>query len=141
MPFPAPAVQPAERPSTLSWRAVTLRIVAFMPVLGILKFVSFWFDDLSRDHAGTFARRLVEEATGACAAVPVLLLFLWVARRVPMERARWRHALAVHAATFFVGSALHTSLMAVLRWVLFPALGLGPYDYGRLPERFVMEGA
>jgi two-component system LytT family sensor kinase len=128
-------------PNRRWWHSTAARLLALATALAAVKFVSFWFDDLSRAHEGTFATRLLEEATGAYAAIPFLLLFLWVARRVPIERARWKRVVVVHAATFVVGSLLHTSLMAVLRWMLFPAFGLGSYDYGRFPERFVMEGA
>jgi LytS/YehU family sensor histidine kinase len=46
---------------------------------------------------------------------------------------------AVHAAVLPVFSALHTSWNWATRSALFPLLGLGRYDYGRMPLRYAME--
>ena len=36
-------------------------------------------------------------------------------------------------------AAISTSLMWASRSILFPLVGLGPYNYGHMPERYFME--
>jgi LytS/YehU family sensor histidine kinase len=51
---------------------------------------------------------------------------------------RWR-TLPQHVALLIGASIATTSLMWGARVMLFPAVGLGPYDYGAMPARYFME--
>ena len=130
---PAP---PARRPPHAA--RVLIAVVAFTAI-GLLRFSYLYLDDVVRDHPGTFLARLIEESTGAYAA---LLLFggvVWLFLRFPLDRPGWRRRVPVHVLGVLVYSAVHTSMLWGSRVVLFPLAGLGPYDYGRMPTRYAME--
>jgi signal transduction histidine kinase len=116
-----------------------LAAIAVFALVGTLEFAYFYLDDLTRGHAGTLGIRLLEEATGAGSAFVLAIGIVYLARRFPLERGRWRANLPVHAAGVVAFTLLHTSLMWASRSVLAPLLGLGPYDYGRFPTRYFME--
>jgi hypothetical protein len=105
----------------------------------LLRFTYLYLDDVTRSHAGTFEARFVEELTGTAAAAALFGGIVWVERRHPLSAGRWRRNWPWHVAALVLYSAVHTSLMAVSRWTLFPLLGLGSYDYGILPIRYLME--
>jgi len=102
----------------------------------------FWYkylDDLVRDHPGTLTPRLIEELPGAVYCVPLIVAIATIGWYFPVNRSNWRRALPVHVATLLAFSAVHTSLNWACRVVLFALLGLGPYDYGHMPLRYLME--
>jgi sensor histidine kinase YesM len=108
-------------------------------VLGGLGLSYRYLDDLARGHAGTFPQRLVEEATGVYAAFVLLPLVFRVARFALFERRGWTRRIAALLIAAVGFSLVHTSLMALSRHLLFPALGLGAYDYGIMRYRYPME--
>ncbi|HVX40224.1 MAG TPA: histidine kinase [Gemmatimonadaceae bacterium] len=124
-----------ERPPRLSWPAV----LAMFTAIGVLRFTYFYLDDITRGHAGTLASRLLEESTGAYAAMLVFPIIALAERWFPLTQDRWRRNLWGHAAAFASFTALHTTLMWASRAVISPLAGLGAYDYGRMPWRYFME--
>ncbi len=113
--------------------------LAVHTVFFVLRFLYVWLDDLVREEGGTLLTRLIEEGTGACSSFLMsgFLLLLW--RRLPLSREDvWRRAPAYLAVMTALG-VVDTSLMWVSRTLLFPMFGLGPYDYGRMPLRYLME--
>jgi len=102
----------------------------------------FWYkylDDLVRDHTGTLPSRLIEELPGAIYCVPLIAAIATIGWYVPFSRSNWRRAFPVHVATLVGFSVIHTTLNWACRVVMFKLLGLGPYDYGRMPLRYLME--
>ena len=88
---------------------------------------------------GTLVARVIEEATGAYAAAILfvgIVAFVW---RFPLDRPGWRRRLWPHLGALVAFSAAHTTLMFVSRTIIFAALGMGRYDYGYLPARYLME--
>lgn len=133
----APTLELEDRPPTIRWGFV----LAFFVVAFVLRFANFYLDDLARQMPGTFARRAIEEGTGVVASAlffPIAVLF---ERRFPIDRGRWRRAWLAHLAGYAAYSVLHTTMLALSRAVLFPALGMGTYDYGLLSARYFMESA
>lgn len=62
----------------------------------------------------------------------------WV-RRLPLdEPAGWRR-LPLYGVALLVFSAIHTSWNWGVRELVHPLVGLGDYDYGRMPLRYAME--
>jgi two-component system LytT family sensor kinase len=98
-----------------------------------------YLDDLSRQHAGTFGRRLLEESTGVYSVFLLLPLVLLFARYYLFECQGWVRRVAWHISGAIVFSFLHTTIMALSRQILAPALGMGPYDYGIMTYRYPME--
>jgi two-component system LytT family sensor kinase len=68
--------------------------------------------------------------------MPFVLLF---ARYYLFECRGWVRRVAWHVSGAIVFSFLHTTIMAVSRQILSPAVGLGPYDYGIMTYRYPME--
>ncbi len=105
----------------------------------LLRFTYMWLDDVVRAVSNTFLPTLVEEASGALGSA-LLSVFIYVAwRRAPLrgEHVWWRAIEYVVLGVLI--SFANTSFMWGSRSVAFPLLGLGEYDYGRMPLRYLME--
>jgi two-component system, LytTR family, sensor kinase len=107
----------------------------------LLIFCYRYLDDLTRGHQGTFTTRLIEEFTGGYSAALLFLLVLKFARRFRINGENWMRRLPVHLLAAIGFSLVHTTMMAVSRQVIFPLAGLGQYDYGIMPIRYLMEMA
>jgi two-component system LytT family sensor kinase len=117
------------------WRALAGLGLA----IGILNFLYYWLDDVSRANAEPPWTTLVEELTASFGVALLLPFVVAAALRWRLDHPDgWRHA-PFHVAAVLGFSALHTSWNWGTRAVLFPALGFGPYDYGAIPVRYAME--
>ena len=109
--------------------------------LTLLLFGYHYLDDLANGRADTWLQRIIEQMTGAYAALVLLPLILWVTRRFPPQRSRWIAVTAAWIGGALVYTALHTTLMALSRAAIYQALHLGPYDYGIMFFRYPMEAS
>lgn len=116
-------------------------VILTFTVLGVLRFSTFYLDDLTRSHFGTLATRLLEEMTGAYGSLLLFPLVVALERHFPLTRGRWRRHWSVHLGGFLVFSTAHTTFLAVSRDLLSPLFGLGEYDYGRMSVRYFMEAS
>ena len=138
------ATPPAPNARAAWWATYTrpvLWVAAFVGAL-LVSLLLFWYkylDDLVRDHPGTLPSRLIEELTGGLYCVPLIVAIATIGWYYPLDRGRWRKSLPVHIATVILFSVAHTSLNWGARLVLFPLFGQGPYDYGHMPLRYLME--
>jgi two-component system LytT family sensor kinase len=107
--------------------------------LAVLFFLYHYLDDLSRQRAGTFTLRLLEEFTGVYTVFLVLPLVLRVANLYLFKSKGWLRLVVFHLAAAVGFSFVHTSLMALSRWLVAPLIGLGHYDYGDMIYRYPME--
>jgi two-component system, LytTR family, sensor kinase len=114
---------------------------AIFTIFGLLEFSYRYLDDLARNHEHTFARRLLEEMTGAYSAAIFFPLVVWLTRRFSFLKERWYRVLPPHLAAMIAYAALHTTAMAITRHVLAPLLHLGAYDYGIMLYRYPMEAS
>ena len=117
------------------WRAAFV----LFTITGFLRFTYVYFDDVARRETGTLAARLIEESTGTYAA---MILFVGVASfawKYPLDRPGWQKRIPAHIAVLVAVSIAHTTLLLVSRSLIFPVVGLGAYDYGYMPARYVME--
>ena len=104
-----------------------------------LRFTYFWLGDLVEDHHETFLARLIDEGTGALGGA---LLSWFVYRAWCASPLRSPHVAQRLPAYVFLGvvlAAANTSFMWGARRLLYPLAGLGTYDYGRMPLRYLME--
>src|SRR5579871_3619367 len=94
-------------------------------------------DHVARNEPSRWAGILIEQATGYYLAMSLLPSVFFMARRFPPA---WSFRF-VGAQLFAVAcySVVHTSLMWGSRSLIFPLVGLGPYDYGNMPTRYFME--
>jgi len=128
-------VKPTPLPRVRVWTILFLIYTA----LGFFFFEYRYLDDLSRHRDGTFGIRLLEEGTGVYTVFLMLPLVLRFARYYLFECQGWARRIAWHVSGAIFFSFLHTSLMAVSRWILSPMFGMGPYDYGIMTYRYPME--
>jgi|SRR5579864_8656657 len=105
----------------------------------VLIFSYRYLDDLSRQRPGTFAVRFLEEFTGVFTVFLLLPLVLRVADFYLFKVKGWARQIAFHLVAAVGFSFLHTSLMALSRWIIAPLVGLGQYDYGIMRFRYPME--
>jgi len=131
------ASDPEDRPPRLRWGAV----VAFFTVAFVARFAYFYLDDLTRRQAGTFLPRLLEEGTANLASLVLFPIAVYLERRFPMDRGRWRRNWLAHIAGYVAYSIAHTTFIAFSREAVFPLLGQGTYDYGVMSVRYFMEAA
>ncbi len=89
----------------------------------------------------TFRAHLIEEMAAAYAAALLFPLVLKFARRYRPDRRNWPRRLHLHLLALVAFSIAHTTLNGLFRFLLFPLVGLGSYDFGVLSLRYGMEFA
>lgn len=109
--------------------------------IGLLFFSYHYLDDLARQQAGTAGSRFVEEMTGAYSAFVLVPFVIALSRRFPFTASTWSIAVLAQIGGFVGYSVIHTSLMGLSRLLIFPLVGLGPYDYGLMGYRYPMEAS
>jgi two-component system, LytTR family, sensor kinase len=82
---------------------------------------------------------LIDEVGAAWAAAAAVPAIVALARRFPLDRRGWLFRLPAHAAVALAYGVYHTSAMWATRAILYPLAGLGAFDFGRMPVRYVME--
>ncbi|HEX5076152.1 MAG TPA: histidine kinase [Gemmatimonadaceae bacterium] len=122
-----------------SRRGVWTVAVLLFTVTGALRFAYKYFDDVARGEAGTVLRRAIEESTGAYTAAVLFVAVVAFVWRHPLDRSGWRARLPAHVAALVAYSLAHTTLMFLTRTAIFRLIGMGAYDYGYMPARYVME--
>lgn len=131
---PASAIESAADWRTF-WRLSAVVHLAFF----LLRFVYLWLDDLVREDTGTALSRGIEEFTGSFGSFLLSGLIFAVWTRWSLREAPTGVRLPGYLALGMGASVLNTSFMWATRSLLFPLLGLGTYDYGRMPLRYAME--
>ncbi len=144
MTFIAPAREVDAVPGIDHLEPPTRRLVwtvalSMFTVTGALRFTYMYFDDVARRETGTLVHRAVEESTGAYTAAVLFVAVVAFVWRYPLDRPGWRMRVPAHVAALVAYSIAHTTLMFVSRTVIFRLLGMGAYDYGYMPARYVME--
>ena len=97
--------------------------------------LSYVSNALSRSPLLTFS----EEAAGGLAGLVVFPLIYLMAIRFPLISTKWRFNLVAHLVALCLISIIHTTVIALLRMVVFPWLGFGNESYGYMPARYPME--
>jgi hypothetical protein len=119
----------------LNWRLVC----GVFGLLFICLFTYKYLDFVANGEYVSPLRPLIEEGGGALAGLLLFPVPYWVAVRFPLLSSTWWRNLPVHLLAVCVLSFLLTTIMAVERNILFPLVGLGPYHYGYMPVRYLME--
>ncbi len=115
-------------------------IVLLVNLLGLLNFSIVSTTWLAEHDRMPLKCPLLWEMTGAYSFLAVLSVMLAVFRRFPLERGHLARRVPLYAGVFVVLTVVHTLLMWGSRIVLHGLLGWGPYDYGDMRYRFLMEG-
>jgi two-component system, LytTR family, sensor kinase len=118
------------------WRAV-LWLFALGTALGLLLSSQQLVDDIADGGSNRILGLLLKELTGAYAAVVMVPVMVWMARRYPFSGGRALAHLLPHALAVVGIGVAHTLLMVGSRALLFPAFGLDAPDSGGLLARFL----
>lgn len=108
-------------------------------VFFILRFTYVWLDDVVREDRATFLTRFIEEGTGSFGSFALSGLVFVAWRRAPLRGPAFWRRLPAYLLLGLALSALNTSFMWASRSAIFPLAGLGAYDYGAMPLRYLME--
>ena len=130
----APAPAPARRVA----RGFALWLGA-VGLSGLLLFLYHYLAALAVREPRTPLAPFIEELTGAFVGGLLFFPIRWLARRLPLTARDWPRRLPVYLLSLPVFGFAATTLMWGLRSALFPLAGLGAYDYGVMPLRYLME--
>lgn len=119
-----------------SRRRVVLVAFAIWTALGLLYFAYQYLDVFARGRTEPFHEKLIEELTAAWGTLPIAAVIFWATPR--LARRGWR-TVASHLGLACVLSLFHTTWNWATRTLAYAALGLGPYDYGIMSVRYLME--
>lgn len=107
--------------------------------VGLLQAWYFHLATLAEGYESNFAKPLVQELTGVFGAGLIFFGVLTVVRKLPLRQGLWLRHLPGHVCALVVLSMAHTTWNWGTRELLFRLVGLGDYDYGIMPVRYVME--
>jgi len=113
-----------------------LTIFGLFTAVGLLLTGYKYLDFGARAIPIAFSVPLVEELTGAWTVALLFPAMVRFARRFPIRHIR---SFPLHLACMAAFSFIHTLMMWGSRSLVFPLLGLGPYNYGIMRMRFPME--
>ncbi len=108
-------------------------------LFGILLFLYHYLAALAVRQPQTPLAPFIEEITGALTGGLLFFPIRELVRRLPLASPRWPRRLPVYLLAVLVFGAAATTLMWGLRSLIFPLAGLGAYDYGVMPLRYLME--
>jgi two-component system, LytTR family, sensor kinase len=108
-------------------------------LLGVLLFLYHYLEALAARHSVPVLSPLISELTGAFTAGLLFFPLRRLVRRWPLTAATWPRRLPLYLAAVPTVGATATTVMWGLRSALFPLAGLGAYDYGIMPLRYLME--
>lgn len=133
---PTTAGAPAQQVTRPQFVGVAAGVTAAM---ALLTFAYRYLDYVANGVSRPWLAPLVEELTGHFGGALLLVPILLWSRRLGVASLRWPARAAWHAAAIALYSGVHTTFNWLSRGALFPVLGLGDYDYGRLAVRYAME--
>ncbi|MEZ5333134.1 MAG: histidine kinase [Thermoanaerobaculia bacterium] len=107
--------------------------------LGLLMFAYHHLGAIAEGDRPPVAKALINELTAALGAGTLYWGIRALVLTRPLTRTAWLGRLPLYLVALGAYSLLHTSSNWALRTLLYPLAGLGPYDYGRMPMRYVME--
>jgi len=107
--------------------------------IGLLFFLYHYLEVLAQGQTQNPLRPFISELTGALTAGLLFFPIRALVRKLPLTRTAWPRRLPVYLAALAVVGVAATTLMWGLRSVLYPLAGLGAYDYGVMPVRYLME--
>ncbi len=121
-------------------RAGLVKLFLLYTALALLQFWYRYLDFLARERSVDWQWPLIEQLTGNYASLILLIVLIMpLTLRVRPDQRPWPRWLPIHAAAVLMYSVVHTTMLWGSRVMIFPLLGLGPYDYGVMPIRYAME--
>ncbi len=118
--------------SPLAWLAIVVAV-------GLLLFVYHYLAVVVEGGRETPWRPFVNELTGALASGLLFFPIRALVRRRPLTAAAWPRRVPLYLLALAACGATATTLIWVLRSAVYPMAGLGRFDYGAMPLRYLME--
>jgi signal transduction histidine kinase len=137
-------MEPADLASTAPprrasrWRAAALWCAAVL-AWSLLLFSYRYLDIVLSGDRETWVAPLINELSGGLAAGLLFFPVRGLVRRLPLRPGALLGRLPAYVAGTLAFAAAHTTLMWAQRELLYPLAGLGNYDYGKMPLRYLME--
>jgi len=118
-----------------------LGVLAFCLVVGVSYGAAVRLDQLANGHDTLPASRaFLWEITGALSAWVALPIIQTAALNASSPRAAgWARFLGLHTVGFALYTCVHIVVMLGVRYLLYPLLGWGEYEYGPMAFRLPME--
>jgi two-component system LytT family sensor kinase len=113
--------------------------LATVAVFGLLLFLYHYLGYLAAGQQRIPLAPFIEELTGALVGGLLFFPVRLLVRRWPLAAGSWPRRLPIYLVAIPLFGATATTLMWGLRALLFPLAGLGPFDYGIMPLRYLME--
>jgi two-component system LytT family sensor kinase len=113
--------------------------IGIVVALGLLLFVYHYLAVVVEGGSESPLDPFISELTGALAGGLMFFPVRGLVRRLPLARGTWPRRLPVYLLALLACGAGATTIMWGLRSLLFPLAGLGRYDYGAMPLRYLME--
>jgi signal transduction histidine kinase len=113
--------------------------LAAVAVPGLLLFLYHYLAVLAVGGRENPLNPFISELTGALVGGLLFFPIRALVRRWPLTRSDWPRRLPVYLLALPAAGALATTMMWGLRSALYPLAGLGAYDYGVMPLRYLME--
>jgi len=113
--------------------------LAAVAVPGLLLFLYHYLAVLAAGKMENPLNPFISELTGALVGGLLFFPIRALVRRWPLTRAGWPRRLPVYLLALPAAGAIATTMMWGLRSILYPLAGLGAYDYGVMPLRYLME--
>ncbi len=134
----APAPVPARRwvcVSELNWPVIFL----VYSLLALISTGTSYYSSLADRHPRPFLYPFIWEFSGYFIGFFLCPLVVTGFSYLRIQRANWHWTVPVHVAISMALGAIHTFLMGVSRQWIYGWLQLGPYDYGDMNYRYLME--
>jgi len=107
--------------------------------IGLLEFWYRYLEILTGRDTDPALAPFINEMSGSFAAGVLFFGVLWLVRHQPLRRSEWPRRVPVYLVGLLLYGASHTTMMWGLRSLFYPLAGLGRYDYGVMPLRYLME--
>ncbi len=120
------------------WRAFA-RWFSIVSAIALLMFSYRYLDPLAAGGKADPLEPFITETTGAFSAGILYFGIAALVRRRPLRRGDWAGKLPIYLVALVLFALAHTSMMWASRAAIFPLAGLGRYDYGIMPLRYLME--
>jgi signal transduction histidine kinase len=116
------------------------RLTLFFAGFALLEFFYKYLDYVANGYSINPLHPFLEEMTGVFGVLPLYVLLLRpMALRFRPDLTPWTRWLPTHLGVMLLFSVLHTSSNWGTRLAIWRMLGLGSYNYGKMPVRFLME--
>lgn len=130
-----PSDDPGTRSRTVAWFSLWLGAAV---LIGLLNALHRYLNNVADHVPAIFGANLIEEMTGSLSFALMVPLLVVALRRMRDMQDRWARY-GCHLLLLVALSVAHTSLMWGSRVALFRMAGLGSYEYGSMPWRYLME--